>query len=110
MSLVLISPHHQWLHAIVTAVGYQSDFRFLQAGEGACAGHYGVLGITASADDAAVRRAYRQQAAQWHPDKWASADAAEQEHAAAKFLKVQQAYELLGEQHKRDMHDVGRGM
>lgn len=77
-----------------------------EVGEGVGAGHYAVLGITAAADDAAVRRAYRQQAARWHPDKWAAADAVAQQHAAAEFLMVQQAYDVLSNQQERALHDL----
>jgi DnaJ-domain-containing protein 1 len=60
---------------------------------GACA----VLCIEPGADPAAVRSAYRRQAARWHPDRWAAAAASEErEHAAAQFLAVQRAYEALG--------------
>ena len=55
-----------------------------------------VLCIEPDAGPAAVRSAYRRQAARWHPDRWAAAAPEEQEDAAAQFLAVQHAYEALG--------------
>lgn len=56
-----------------------------------------VLGVEVSASEGEVRRAYRQLAARWHPDKWRawSCSDGEREVAAAKFLEVQQAYDAI---------------
>ena len=54
-----------------------------------------LLGLTASATAAQVRRAYLALAAKHHPDKWAAASEAEQQAAEAKFKEIQQAYEQL---------------
>lgn len=50
------------------------------------------LGVAANASWADIQLAYRKKAAQTHPDKGGDARA---------FIEVQQAYELLGETHRR---------
>ena len=68
--------------------------------------HYSVLGVPADAEAATVRRAYRQLAAKWHPDKWAAADAAAQEQAKVRFSLVLDAYEVLFDDMRRAKYDA----
>ncbi len=61
--------------------------------------YYEVLGVGRSADAAELKRAYRKLAMDYHPDRNASADAAE------KFKEVNQAYEVLSDDQKRQAYD-----
>lgn len=61
--------------------------------------YYDVLGIEKNADDAAIKRAYRQKAKQFHPD------VSTEENAEAKFKEVQEAYEVLSDSQKRSQYD-----
>jgi len=56
---------------------------------------FGVLGIPGDSDELAIRRAYRQLAAQWHPDKWLQKTEEQQEAASMKFKEIKMAYETL---------------
>ncbi|MEK7514148.1 MAG: DnaJ domain-containing protein, partial [Patescibacteria group bacterium] len=60
---------------------------------------YDVLGVkkTASADE--LKKAYRQQALKFHPDRNKAADAAE------KFKEVSEAYEVLSNPQKKQSYD-----
>lgn len=60
---------------------------------------YSTLGVTKSATEADIKRAYRKLALQWHPDRNKSAGASE------KFKEITKAYEILGDSKKREMYD-----
>ncbi len=64
--------------------------------------HYVVLGLRSSATLADIKKAFRQQASQHHPDRNASAD------APARFRLVQQAYDVLSDPVKRKAYDDNR--
>jgi DnaJ-class molecular chaperone len=64
--------------------------------------HYLALGITSGATLAEIKKAFRQQAAIHHPDRNAAPD------AAARFRAVQEAYETLGDDAKREAYDNNR--
>lgn len=62
---------------------------------------YSVLGIKRDADSGQVKAAYRRLALQWHPDRCKEPDAREQ------FIRVQHAYEVLGDGRTRARYDAG---
>ena len=64
--------------------------------------YYEVLGVANTADDAAVKSAYRKLALQYHPDRNAGDEA-----AAAKFKEATEAYEVLADKEKRSLYDRG---
>lgn len=65
--------------------------------------YYAVLGIERSADEAAIKRAYRQAARKYHPDVSREAD------AEARFKEVAEAYEVLKDPERRAAYDrIGR--
>jgi DnaJ-class molecular chaperone len=64
--------------------------------------HYAALGLDSAATLADIKKAFRQKASFWHPDKNADPQAAE------RFRKVQQAYELLSDADKRQDYDDNR--
>ena len=64
--------------------------------------HYTNLGINSAATLADVKKAFRQKASFWHPDKNATAQ------APARFRAVQEAYEVLSDADKRQAYDDNR--
>lgn len=64
--------------------------------------HYTTLGLSSAATLADVKKAFRQKASSWHPDKNAALD------AAARFRAVQEAYEVLSDATKRRAYDDNR--
>uniref|UniRef100_K3X6R5 J domain-containing protein n=1 Tax=Globisporangium ultimum (strain ATCC 200006 / CBS 805.95 / DAOM BR144) TaxID=431595 RepID=K3X6R5_GLOUD len=56
-----------------------------------------VLGLGPEATQAEIKRAYKQLALQWHPDKYAKSNQDEdaQAHAQLMFYRIQEAYEKL---------------
>lgn len=63
---------------------------------------YSILGVSKNATAEELKRAYRQQALKWHPDKHAGEAKKEAEE---KFKKVNQAYEVLKDPQKRQTYD-----
>lgn len=61
--------------------------------------NYSVLGVSPAATADAIKMAYRRLAAQFHPDKNPSPDAAD------RFRLVQQAYEVLSDAARRKSYD-----
>jgi molecular chaperone DnaJ len=62
--------------------------------------YYEVLGVERGADDAAIKRAFRKLAQQWHPD--VNTDPAAQE----KFKEVNEAYQVLSDPQRRQAYDM----
>ncbi len=58
-------------------------------------GDYEVLGIDKTATDDEVKKAYRQMAVRYHPDKVASLGEEYQKGAKEKFQKIQEAYDNI---------------
>lgn len=64
--------------------------------------HYGVLGLSSAATLAEIKKAFRQQASHWHPDRNTAGEAAE------RFRAVQAAYDVLSDAAKRQAYDDNR--
>ncbi len=62
--------------------------------------YYEVLGVDKSADDAALKKAYRKLAKQYHPDV-----NPDNKEAEAKFKEVNEAYAILSDPEKRAAYD-----
>lgn len=66
--------------------------------------YYEALGVDKSADQKAIKKAYRKLARKYHPDVSKEADAED------RFKEVAEAYEVLGDEEKREQYDsVGQG-
>jgi curved DNA-binding protein CbpA len=64
--------------------------------------HYAALGLASSATLADIKKAYRQKAAFYHPDRNDAEDAAD------RFRAVQAAYDVLSDTDKRQAFDDNR--
>lgn len=62
---------------------------------------YAVLGVAKDADTEGIKKAYRRAAKTWHPDVCKEPDAAEQ------FRRIQEAYDVLGDNIKRKRYNAG---
>lgn len=65
--------------------------------------YFKVLGLEETAGRAEVKRAYRELAKQWHPDRNKS------DQAAAAFILINEAYEFLVDDDRRATHRMHRG-
>ena len=66
---------------------------------------YAALGVPKNADDAAIKKAYRKLARQYHPDQNAGDSKAE-----AKFKEVGEAYAVLSDKEQRQQYDAIRAL
>ena len=64
--------------------------------------HYAALGLGASATLADIKKAFRQKASFYHPDRNTAPDAAQ------RFAEVQKAYEVLSDDDARQAYDDNR--
>jgi DnaJ-class molecular chaperone len=64
--------------------------------------HYLALGVGSGASLAEIKKAYRHQAALHHPDRSTAAD------AATRFRAIQEAYDVLGDEARREAYDNNR--
>ena len=64
--------------------------------------HYAALGLKSDATLSDIKRAFRQKASQFHPDRNTADD------AAARFREVQEAYDVLSDDDKRKAYDDNR--
>lgn len=62
--------------------------------------YYEILGVSQTATEVEIKKAYRQLAFQYHPDRNPGDDEAEQ-----KFKEAAEAYEVLRDAHKRSQYD-----
>lgn len=61
--------------------------------------YYSILGVSKSASQEEIKKAYRKQALEWHPDRNKAAG------ADAKFKEINKAYEVLSDPKKKEMYD-----
>jgi len=67
--------------------------------------YYQILGVPKTADENQIKRAYRQLALQWHPDK--NSETVEKRTQAEKqFKAVNEAYAVLSDPEKRRNYDL----
>ena len=64
--------------------------------------HYTTLSLNSAATLADIKKAFRQKASSYHPDRNAADD------AAARFRAVQEAYDILSDFEKRQAYDDNR--
>ena len=64
--------------------------------------HYTVLGLNSASALADIKKAFRQKASLYHPDRNTADD------AAVRFRAVQEAYDVLSDSDKRQAYDDNR--
>ena len=64
--------------------------------------YYKILGVSRSADKKTIKKAYRELALKWHPDK-----ADDKEKAEKMFQDISEAYEVLSDEDLRGKYDRG---
>jgi len=64
--------------------------------------HYAALGLSSAASLADIKKAFRQQASLYHPDRNPDPQ------APARFRAVQEAYDVLSDEGKRQAYDDNR--
>ena len=67
------------------------------------ANYYKILGVSEQSDEAAIKRAYRQLALKYHPDRNPG-----DKYAEDKFKQVTEAYRILSDSRKRSDYDRSR--
>ena len=66
---------------------------------------YEILGVSKTASDDEIKKAYRKLAITLHPDRFANATDKEKKDAEDKFKEINKAYEVLGDKEKRANYD-----
>src|SRR3989337_3375993 len=63
--------------------------------------YYDILGVNKSASADEIKKAYRKQALEWHPDRHKD----EKEAAEKRFKEINEAYQVLSDSKKRSAYD-----
>jgi len=63
--------------------------------------YYDILGVSKNATSDEIKKAYRKQALEWHPDKHKD----EKEAAERRFKEINEAYQILSDSQKRSAYD-----
>src|SRR5688572_6164631 len=68
--------------------------------------YYEVLGVSSSASDVEIKKAFKKKALKWHPDKNPSI---KKEEADRQFKLISEAYHILGDEQRRASYDLAHG-
>ena len=67
---------------------------------------YDILGVSKTATEDEIKKAYRRQSIKWHPDRHAQESEEKQKQAEEKFKDIASAYETLSDAQKRAAYDT----
>lgn len=67
--------------------------------------HYDVLGVSKTASPDVIRRAYYEQARQWHPDKFVGKPTDDARRAEEAMRNVNEAFRVLGDGQRRQQYN-----
>ena len=68
--------------------------------------HYKVLGLEKGASSTEIKNSYKKLVRQWHPDRYG--DPTKKKEAESMMKKINQAYDILGDDQKKRLYDMGR--
>jgi DnaJ family protein C protein 3 len=69
--------------------------------------YYKILGVPRDVSAKDIKKAYRKQALEWHPDKHADKEESAREEINKKFHDIAEAYEILSNEELRAKYDRG---
>src|SRR5579872_6113674 len=69
------------------------------------ADYYEILGVDRDCSEAEIKKAYRKLAMDYHPDKHMQDTPEDKKIAEDKFKEINKAYEILGDEDKRQRYD-----
>src|SRR3990172_5199028 len=64
--------------------------------------YYDILGVSKGASADEIKKSYRKQALEWHPDRHQGPD---KEAAEKRFKEINEAYQILSDSQKRSAYD-----
>lgn len=67
---------------------------------------YSILGLSRSASDDKIKKAFRKMSLKYHPDRQNGKSEREKKEAEAKFKEVNSAYQILSDPEKKKMYDT----
>ncbi|KCZ79949.1 hypothetical protein H312_02637 [Anncaliia algerae PRA339] len=68
--------------------------------------YYSILGVKKTATQEEIKRAFKQLALKYHPDKHSDATEAQKKQYTQKFIEIKQAYDCLSDPNKRKNYDT----
>ncbi len=73
--------------------------------------HYEALGVESGAGEFEIKRAYYEMVKKYHPDSvWDDPSGEIKQKANNIFMRIQRAYSVLSDPHKRERYDIGQGI